>query len=451
MVERKFAHGIFLTFFLLLGLVAPALLGNNGVLAAGEDTLYVIPIEGDIDLGLVPYLARSLKAAEASNARAVILDINTFGGRVDGATQLKDHIMATSLPTVAFVHNRAWSAGALISLAADHIIMAPMSSIGAAEPRVGDEPADEKTVSALREEFAATAEATGRDGRLAAAMVDADIAIPDIIAAGKLLSLSAQQALELGLADAILADYQGIRDYLGYPQAELIFSTPTRAEKISRFITSPLVSPLLLTIGFTGLIIELYTAGWGISGTVGLLSLGLYFGGHLLAGLTGWWVLGLFLVGVFLLLLELLVIPGFGLVGVSGIVAILGSILLATGDLVRALTYLLIALGATVLLVVFLLRYITKTNRWRWLILGDRLDREHGYVAPRDLRSLTGKEGITLTPLRPAGSAEIEGERQDVISQGIFIPAGTKIKVIRVEGGRVLVHPLGKGDGKENE
>ncbi|NLP18628.1 MAG: nodulation protein NfeD [Firmicutes bacterium] len=447
----KISYRIVLSLLILLGLVWAPLSGDSRALAANGDVIHIIPIEGDIDLGLVPYLARSLEAAKGAGARAVILDINTFGGRVDGATQLKDHILAAPLPTAAFVHNRAWSAGALITLAADHIIMAPGSSIGAAEPRLGDEPADEKTVSALREEFAATAEATGRDPRLAAAMVDADIAIPDIIASGKLLSLSAQQALELGLADVILGNYQEIIDYLGYPQAELIFSAPTTAEKISRFVTSPLVSPLLLTIGFTGLVIELYTAGWGISGTVGLLSLGLYFGGHLVAGLAGWWVVGLFLAGVFLLLLELLVIPGFGLVGVSGILAILGSILLATGDFARAITYLVVALGATLLLVVFLLRYITKTHKWRWLILGDRLDKEHGYVAPRDLSSLTGKEGIALTPLRPAGAAEIEGGRQDVISEGIFIPAGTKIKVIRVEGGRVLVHPIRETYGKETE
>lgn len=441
---NKTAHRIALSLLLVLGLTCILLSGNNETSAAGRDVVHVIPIEGDIDLGLVPYLDRSLGSAQDEGALAVILDINTFGGRVDGATQLKDLIFAAPLPTAAFVHNRAWSAGALITLAADHIIMAPGSSIGAAEPRIGDEPADEKTVSALREEFAATAEATGRDARLAAAMVDADIAIPDVISSGKLLSLSAQQALELGLADVILTNHQEIIDYLGYPQAELIFFAPTTAEKISRFVTNPLVSPLLLTIGFTGLVIELYTAGWGISGTIGLLSLGLYFGGHLVAGLAGWWVVGLFLAGVFLLLLELLVIPGFGVVGISGIIAILSSILLATGDLVRAITYLVVALGATVLLIVFLWRYITKTHRWRWLILGDRLDREHGYVAPRDLRSLTGKEGIALTPLRPAGTAEIEGERQDVISEGTFISVGTKIRVIRVEGGRVLVQPIRK-------
>ena len=426
----------------ILGNVITCPLAGNSATAAA-DTVCIIPIEGDIELGLVSFLARGLETAVNDGAGAVVLDINTFGGRVDAATQMKDLIFNAPLPVVAFVH-RAWSAGALISLAADHIIMAPGSSIGAAEPRLGQQPADEKTVSALREEFVATAEATGRDPQLAAAMVDADVDIPGVIAAGKLLSLSAQRAVELGLADAILADYQEVLVYLGYPEADITFFQTTAAERIARFITNPVVSPLFLTLGFTGLVLELYTAGWGIPGTIGLLSLGLYFGGHLVAGLAGWWVVGLFLVGILLLLLELLVIPGFGVAGVSGIITVLASIILAAGNSVQAAVSLVIALGATVLLVGFLLRYLTKTQRWQWFILADRLDKEHGYIAPMDLQGLAGKEGVALTPLRPAGTAEIEGERYDVISEGSFIPAGTRLVVVRVEGARVLVRPCRK-------
>ncbi|HHY36836.1 MAG TPA: nodulation protein NfeD [Firmicutes bacterium] len=428
-----------LSLLVILGLVfAGPRAGERA--GAAADFIYIIPIEGDIDLGLVSYLARGLEKAAADGARAVVVTINTFGGRVDAATQMRDLILNAPLPVAAFVQ-RAWSAGALISLAADEIIMAPGSSIGAAEPRLGDQPADEKTVSALREEFVATAEATGRDPQLAAAMVDADIEIPGVIAAGKLLSLSAQRAVELGLADAILADYQEVLDYLGYPGARAVFSQPTTAERIARFVTNPVVSPLLLTLGFTGLILELYTAGWGVPGSIGLLSLGLYFGGHLIAGLAGWWVLGLFFLGVLLLLLELLVIPGFGVVGISGIIAILASIVLAASNSVQALKALAIALVATVLLAGFLLRYLAKTNRWRWFVLTDRLDKEQGYVAHQSLQDLVGREGVALTPLRPAGAAEIGGERYDVISEGTYLPAGTRIVVVRVEGVRVMVRP----------
>lgn len=433
---------VVITLLVMLGMVFTGSPAGGRTLAAA-DAVYIIPVEGDIDLGLVSFLARGLEKAAAGGARAVVLEINTFGGRVDAATQMKDLIFNAPLPVVAFVH-RAWSAGALISLAADEIIMAPGSSIGAAEPRLGQQPADEKTVSALREEFVATAEATGRDPQLAAAMVDADIDIPGVIAAGKLLSLSAQRAVELGLADAILADYQEVLVYLGYPEADITFFQTTAAERIARFITNPVVSPLFLILGFTGLLLELYTPGWGVPGTLGLLSLGLYFGGHLFAGLAGWWILGLIFLGVLLLLLELLVIPGFGVVGIGGIIAILASIVLAAENSVQALISLAIALGATVLLVGFLLRYLTKTKRWQWFVLTERLDKEQGYTAPQDLQGLAGKEGVALTPLRPAGTAEIAGERYDVISEGIYIPAGTELVVVRVEGARVVVRPRQK-------
>lgn len=438
---RNVYRALLLTLMVVATLVA-VLLRGTGVTARAEDVVYVIPVEGDIDLGLVSYLKRGLETATKKGARAVILDINTFGGRVDAAIQLKDLIIASPLPVVAYVHNRAWSAGALISLAADYIIMAPGSSIGAAEPRVGDQPADEKVISALREEFVATAEHTGRDALLAAAMVDADIAIPGVIADGKLLTLSAQQAVELGLADAVLGDYQEILDHLNYKEASLIFVTPTMAERVARFLTNPLISPFLLTLGFTGLVLELYTAGWGIPGTIGLVSLALYFGGHLVAGLAGWWVVGLFLLGIFLFLLELLVIPGFGIAGISGIMAVLASIFLASTSSTQALISLAVSLVGTVLLVAFVLRYMARTRRWQRIILADKLDKEHGFVAPRDMQALVGKEGYTLTPLRPTGTVEIEDERWDVISEGGFIPPGTSVKVVRVEGARVLVRPL---------
>ena len=231
--------------------------------------------------------------------------------------------------------------------------------------------------------------------------------------------------------------------YLGYPDADITFFQTTAAERIARFITNPVVSPLFLTLGFTGLLLELYTPGWGVPGTLGLLSLGLYFGGHLFAGLAGWWILGLIFLGVLLLLLELLVIPGFGVVGIGGIIAILASIVLAAENSVQALISWPLPWGDGSL-VGFLLRYLTKTKRWQWFVLTERLDKEQGYTAPQDLQGLAGKEGVALTPLRPAGTAEIAGERYDVISEGIYIPAGTELVVVRVEGARVVVRPRQK-------
>src|SRR5690606_29200878 len=154
-----------------------------------EGPVYVIPIEGTIDEGLAAFVERALGEARDGGAVAVLLEINTFGGRVDSATRIKDAVTAMPVPVVAFVTQRAWSAGALIALGARYVAMAPGTSIGAAEPR----PADEKTISALRKEFEAAAEARGRDPLVAGAMVDADIEIEGLVEKGQVLTLSAQQ------------------------------------------------------------------------------------------------------------------------------------------------------------------------------------------------------------------------------------------------------------------
>ncbi len=422
---------VLLCFFLLAG-------GLTASAAEEEPPVFVIYLHGDIDLGLPAYLQRALTQAEEAGAAGVILDINTFGGRVDAATELRDLILESPLPTTAYVR-RGWSAGALVALAADNLIMAPGSSIGAAEPRVGDQPADEKTVSALRQEFAATAQAQGRDPELAEAMVDKGVEIPGVVARGELLTLSAQRAVELDLAQAVTDDLSLVPGEVGWPESYLVAEEPSLAERLARFFTNPVLSPILLTLGFTGLILELYSPGWGVPGSVGLISLGLYFGGHVVAGLAGWAVLGLFLLGVVLLGVEILAVPGFGLPGVTGIVAIIGSIMLAAPNLTLAVIYILVALAGTTVLLVWLIRYASRQSRWKRLILTDKLDKEHGYSAGAELSYLSGRQGVTVTPLRPAGIAEIEGQRLDVVSEAAFVAADREIEVLRVEGSRILV------------
>src|SRR5690606_37471910 len=149
--------------------------------------VYVVPIEGTIDEGLAVFVRRALGEAREAGAVAVLVEINTFGGRVDSATDIKDGLAAMEVPVIAFVTQRAWSAGALIALGARYLAMAPGTSIGAAEPR----PADAKVISALRKEFEAAAEHWGRDPRIAAAMVDANVVIEGLTEKDEILTLSA--------------------------------------------------------------------------------------------------------------------------------------------------------------------------------------------------------------------------------------------------------------------
>lgn len=448
-----------------LFLLALALSCAADIAAAQEQqrVVYVAPIEGIIDLGLAPYVQRVLDEATAGGAAAVVLEINTFGGRVDAAVQIRDALLNSRVRTIAFVNKRAVSAGALISLAAESIVMAGGGTIGAATPvAVGQsgaaaQPVDEKTVSYVRKEFRATAESRKRPLLLAEAMVDADVAIPGVIDKGKLLTLTTEEALKHKLADVRADTLQEALQRLGLGGSEIRRTSPNWAENVVRFLTHPVVSSLLITIAMLGIIIELRTPGLGIAGGLGIASLALFLWGHWLVELAGWEELLLALAGAALLALEVFVIPGFGIAGALGIVALLAALalsmlgpgdtpqvmMLAAGRVVLAL---LLALVASLMF----LRFVPRLPFGRRLILRTELDSTRGYAsAPGSDARLLGKRGRATSSLRPAGIAELEGQRVDVVSEGELIEAGELVEVIRVDGNRIVVRRTTKPDQKE--
>jgi membrane-bound serine protease (ClpP class) len=415
--------------------------------------VYVIPIEGTIDLGLAPFVARVLGEAAKAGAAAVVLDINTFGGRVDAAVQIRDALLNSKLRTIAFVNKRAISAGALISLAAQNIVMASGGTIGAATPvQMGQsgaaaQPVAEKTVSYVRKEFRATAESRKRPPLLAEAMVDADVAIDGVIEKGKLLTLTTEEALKHKLADFRADTLESALEQLGLAGAELRRASPNWAEHLVRWPTHPVLGSLFISIGMIGIFVGLRTGDFGIAGGIGVLSLALFFWGHWLVQLAGWEELLLALSGVILLALEVFVIPGFGFAGVLGIIALLAGLILSlvgagdTSEVIllaagRVVFSLLIALAASLAL----LRFLPRLPFGRRLVLETGLGAGHAYgSAPdSDLRWL-GRQGRAASALRPAGIAEIEGERVDVVSEGELIDAGDVIQVTRVDGNRIVV------------
>jgi len=383
-----------------------------------------------------------------------VLEINTFGGRVDAAVQIRDALLDSRVKTIAYVNKRAISAGALISLAAEHIVMAGGSTIGAAtpvqagQPGAAAQPVQEKTVSYVRKEFRATAESRKRPPLIAEAMVDADVAIRGVIAKGKLLTLTTDEALKHKLADFRADTLDAALERLGLGGAELRRVSPNWAENLVRWLTHPVVSSLLVSIAMIGILIELRTPGFGVPGAAGVASLGLFLWGHWLVQLAGWEELLLALGGVVLVALELLVIPGFGIAGILGILALLAALVLSMlgpGDTpqfimataARVVGALLFALLASLAL----LRYLPRLPFGRQFILQTGLGTAQGYAsAPESDRRWLGKRGRASSPLHPAGIAEIEGERVDVVSDGELIDAGELIKVIRVDGNRIVVH-----------
>ena len=297
----------------------------------GSGAVYVIPITGTIDVGLAPYLRRVLDQAEAAGAAAVLLPIDTLGGRLDAVLQMRDALLGSGVPTIAFVDRTAFSAGALIAIAAHEIYMAPGAVIGAATPVDGatGETATEKIVSAVRTTFKATAEARGRDPLVAEAMVDPSVAIDGLVESGELLTLTTAEAIDWGYSDGVAANRADVLAAAGFASAPLIETEPSLAERLVRFITDPAVSSLLIVAGVLILIADLFVEGFGIGGVFGLGLLALFFWGHSLAGLTGWEDLALVVLGLLLIAIEIIVVPGFGIPGILGLAALLGGLFLA--------------------------------------------------------------------------------------------------------------------------
>jgi membrane-bound serine protease (ClpP class) len=418
-----------------------------------QPLVYVVPIEGVIDLGLAPFVARVLDEATQAGAAALILDIDTFGGRVDAAVQIRDSLLEARLPTVAFVNKRAISAGALIALSAEKVAMARGGTIGAAAPVQAGmpggaaQPVQEKTVSYVRKEFGATAEARGRPQALAEAMVDADVEVAGVIDKGKLLTLTTDEALKLEVADFRADTLDAVLRHLGLADAQVRTASPHWAEQLVRFLTHPVVSSLLISIGMLGILIELRTPGFGVAGGLGIGSLALFFYGHWLVQLAGWEELLLAAVGLVLLAVEIFVTPGFGVVGALGITALLGGLALSmvgAGDtvatIVAALSRIVIALVGALLAGLLMLRFVPKLPFARRLVLETDLGTgpTHGSAPETDQRWL-GQQGLAVSVLRPAGIAEFDGERVDVVTDGVMIESGERIVVTRVDGNRIVV------------
>lgn len=436
-------HWRMLTLASILGLAAGFVAPAGGQ----EPTVYRIVVSGTIENGLAPYVARSLREAEAAGAAAAYLDIDTPGGRVDAAERIADAVRASTLPVYAYVNPRAYSAGALIALATDGIYMRPGGVIGAATPvDGGGAKAPEKIVSAMRAEFRALAEEQGIDPRLAEAMVDEDIAIPGVVEKGRLLTLSTSEALRLGFAKKQVASEAALLSAVGLSGATVVTTRANWAEQAVRFLTNPVVAPLLLSLGMLGLVFEIKTGAFGLGGALSVISLGLFFGSNLLLGLAGWEEVLIFGLGAIALAVELFVIPGFGVAGVLGIGLIAVSAVLAmmgsfptVGDVTQALAVLGASLLITTAVVYAWIRHLPSSTRFSGLLLQDGVGSAAGYISAPERSDLVGREGTAYTDLRPSGTALVGEERLDVVTEGEFIPRGSRVQVLRSEGYRHVV------------
>ncbi|MCY3553167.1 MAG: hypothetical protein OXH39_22125 [Candidatus Poribacteria bacterium] len=480
----------------------------NGDLSAQDTALvYVIDIRNEIGSGLSTYISDSIQTAEEAGADAIVFDVDTPGGRVDSAVNIIRAIQDTQIPTIAFVNRQAISAGAMISIACNQIVMTSGGTIGDSAPvNIQGDEVGEKAVSYIQGTIRATAERENRNPDIAEAMVDKELVLvkltdgqiikllPEEYAAreeegeemeilcaqGKLLTLSTQQALNYGFADAqaetlteLLTQYEIVEvagtklplteDGIARWQRELGASEVNRlkildsaqtveveatlADKIVFFLTNPLISTLLLSLGTLGIFIEIRTPGFGVPGFLGLLCIGLFFGGHMLTRIGAEWAFLLFILGLGLIALEVFVIPGFGIAGFLGITLMLGSVFFVFDkayEFRTAVMWLSISIILTAGMTILAAFYLPETRLFQRLALSTVMDTEMGYhsSSPEDFQGYLGQSGVALTPLRPSGTARIADKRVDVVTVGDFIPQDSNVKVVEVEGSKVFVEAV---------
>lgn len=419
-------------------------------ISASNKKVYVARIDGEIDLGMAPYLKRVISEAEKNSASAIIFHINTFGGRVDAATQIKDAILNSKVKTIAFIDKRAISAGALIALSCEKIVMVPGSSMGATTvvDQTGTKQS-EKYQSYMRSEMRSTAEKNGRRMDIAEGMVDERIVVTDLADdSTKLITLTSEEALKYGMADMVLGSFEEVVKEFSLNGMQIVEEKSNFAEGLVRFVNNPFVSSILIMIGMVGLFTEIKTGGWGWPGTVAVIALLLFFGSGYILELASAFEIVIFIVGVVLLLLEIFVIPGFGIVGVLGIILMISGLFLGlvgdfsitdSNDISNAIIQLASSFVMAGVLLFILSKFLPKTAMWNNLILHADISSTSGYTSNIDLSSLIGSVGVAMTDLRPAGTAIINNKRIDVVTDGEYIKNGTSIVVNFIHGSRVVV------------
>jgi len=412
------------------------------IYAKEEKNVYVIPIKDTVEKGLSEFVDRAISEAEDHNADAIIFEMNTPGGEVQAATEIGKRISETNIKTVTYVNQDAISAGSYIALNTDEIYMNQGSRIGASgiidgEGNAADEKAQSYWISAMK----GAAEKHGRDPIYAMAMADKSIVIPDFKKAGVFLTLTSSEAKDVGYSEGTVSSIEDVLKQLNLEDAHINHIDESLADKIARFVTNPIVVPILLSIGTLGLIIELYSPGFGLPGFAGISSLLLFFYGHLVAGLAGYESIILFVIGVLLIILEFFIVGG--IAGIFGIIAVIASMFLASGNIVVIGISLLIAMIIAVVASILLVKVFGKKMRFfKKIILTDSTNTESGYVYNQNRTELVGLTGKTLTPLRPAGMVVVNEERIDVVSEGRFIDKDVLVKVVKVEGSRIVVREI---------
>lgn len=431
--------------------------------------VYKIDIKKEIDNTTRIYLHNGLSEANALGADAVLIHMNTYGGQVDAADSMRTAILYSPIPVYVFIDNNAASAGALISIACKKIYMRQGANIGAATVvnQTGAAMPD-KYQSYMRSMIRSTAEAQGkdtliqgtdtiikwkRDPLIAEAMVDERVVIPNLIDTGKVLTFTAQEARKWGYCDG-LADTpdEVITHYLGFKEYELKSYSPTWFDNLKGFLMNPVFQSLLILIIIGGIYFEMQTPGLGFPSAAALVAAILYFAPLYMDGLAQYWEILLFVIGLLLLAVEIFIIPGFGIAGISGILLVVGGLVMSLVDnkdfsfegvnqveLGKAALTVLAGLAGGFAFTIWFSTKIGHKGILRKIALHTDLTQA---ISSPDLSYLVGKEAVAATVLRPSGKIRLGEDFYDGVSECGFIEKGTPVKIIRFENAQLYVETI---------
>ncbi len=424
---------------------------STGLLSAQQTQkkVFTFAIDQDIDPGMNRRVKLAIDQAEALKVDIILIEMDTYGGAVTDADEIRTRILESKIPVYVFINKDAASAGALISIACDSIYMAPGASIGAATVVNGTDgaAAPDKYQSYMRSMMRSTAEATGRNPQIAEAMVDEKLVVPGISDSSSVITFSVAEAIQNGFCEGEYATAKEILAAQGLQSAEIIAYEEKTVDTIISFFLSPAVSGILILLIIGGIYFELQTPGVGFPLAVALSAALLYFIPYYLNGLAENWEILAFVIGIILLAVEFFILPGFGVFGVAGIVLTLGGLVLGmlpnqafdfelvpSSQLFGALLTVILSALVGVGMVFWLTPKVNEWGAFKHLTLATTQDRSKGYTSSTYSEDMVGKIGKVHSRLRPSGKVEIAGEIYDAYSRGEFLEQGESIEVISTEG-----------------
>lgn len=427
--------------------------------AQAQTKVYYYNIDENIAKPALRKTEKALQEAKEQKVDYILLELNTFGGELDAADKIRTLLLNAPMPTMVFINNNAASAGALISIACDSIYMAEGSSLGAASVvNQAGEIMPDKYQSYMRSLMRSTAEKNGRNPEIAQAMVDPDVYVPMISDSGKVLTFTTEEAILNQFCEKMANDRAAVLTAAGLEGATIVEQELNWIDKLINFLVNPVVSGILIMCIVGGLYFEFQSPGLGLPIVIAIAGALLFFAPHYLEGLAAHWEILVFLAGVILLMLEIFVVPGFGVTGISGIVLIFTSLILtmvfnvgfhfqfdpnldAAVQIGRSTIIVLMSVVCGFFLSLWLSKkLITAETRFGTMALKTNLETDEGFTA-QDMRlqAYVGRSGISATFMRPAGKIEIDGELLEATAEHGLIEKGERVVVTRFENAQLFV------------